>query len=106
MESIIKDFSGVIVAKNAPTCTGFGQEVVINNSGNPGLATAGTGDVLAGIITSFIAQGIPPFEAAQCGVFIHGSIGDINAENLGHRGLIASDILKEISKTIKKYECN
>ena len=106
MESIIKEFSGVIVAKNAPTCTGFGQEVVINNSGNPGLATAGTGDVLAGIITSFIAQGIPPFEAAQCGVFIHGSIGDINAENLGHRGLIASDILKEISKTIKKYECN
>ena len=94
----------MIVAKNAPTCTSFRNEIVINTTGNPGLATAGTGDVLAGIISSFLAQGIPAFEAAQCGVYIHGLAGDIASEDLGYRGLIAGDLLEIIPQAIKQYE--
>ena len=94
----------MIVAKNAPTCTGFRNEVVTNTTGNPGLATAGTGDVLAGIISSFFAQGIPAFEAAQCGVYIHGLAGDIASGDLGYRGLLAGDLLETIPEAIKQYE--
>ncbi len=104
LESFLKDFPGVIVAKNAPTCTGFRNEVVTNTTGNPGLATAGTGDVLAGIISSFLAQGIPAFEAAQCGVYIHGLAGDIASGDLGYRGLLAGDLLETIPEAIKQYE--
>ena len=104
LESFLKDFPGVIVAKNAPTCTGFRNEVVTNTTGNPGLATAGTGDVLAGVISSFLAQDIPVFEAAQCGVYIHGLAGNIASENLGYRGLLAGDLLETIPEAIKQYE--
>ena len=104
LESFLHEFPGVIVAKNAPTCTAFRNEIVINTTGNPGLATAGTGDVLAGIISSFLAQGIPAFEAAQCGVYIHGLAGDIASEDLGYRGLIAGDLLEIIPEAIKQYE--
>ena len=104
LESFLQNFPGVIVAKNAPTCTGFGNEVVTNTTGNPGLATAGTGDVLAGIISSFLAQDIPVFEAAQCGVYIHGLAGDIASEDLGYRGLLAGDLLETIPEAIKQYE--
>ena len=103
LESFLQNFPGVIVAKNAPTCTGFGNEVVTNTTGNPGLATAGTGDVLAGIISSFLAQDIPVFEAAQCGVYIHGLAGDIASEDLGYRGLLAGDLLETIPEAINQY---
>ncbi|MCH5241833.1 MAG: NAD(P)H-hydrate dehydratase [Muribaculaceae bacterium] len=66
--------------------------VYFNSTGNPGMATAGAGDVLTGVIASFIAQGIPPEKAATLGVFVHGMAGDLAEEKWGEFGLLASEI--------------
>lgn len=76
-------------------------DVYININGNPGMATAGSGDVLAGVITSFIAQGFKPIDAAIFGVYIHGMAGDIMAESRGEHGLMAGDIVEGITKALK-----
>ncbi len=67
--------------------------VYINITGNPGMATAGSGDVLAGIILSFLGQGLTPIEAALAGVYIHGFAGDIAAGKKGEHGMCAGDIV-------------
>lgn len=103
-EDLLKSCSGVIVAKNAPTCIGKTGEIVINNSGHQGLAAAGTGDVLAGLIAGLISQGIPIFEASQIGVYLHGKAADILLPEKGYRGLISSDLLDQIPKVIRRYE--
>lgn len=68
----------------------------INPTGNPAMATAGTGDVLAGVVGAMLGQGLTPLQAAQCGVYVHGLAGDRVRHRLGVRGLIASDILVEL----------
>ena len=75
--------------------------IFINTNGNPGMATAGTGDVLTGIITGLIAQGLSPEQAAVAGVFIHGTAGDRVANKIGEHGLMAGDIIEEIPYAIK-----
>ena len=64
-----------------------------NSSGNPGMATGGSGDVLTGIITGLLAQGYPAKDAAILGTYLHGIAGDIAKENVGEEALIASDII-------------
>ncbi|WZL72177.1 NAD(P)H-hydrate dehydratase [Clostridiaceae bacterium 35-E11] len=76
-------------------------EVYINETGNPGMATAGSGDVLTGIITGFIAQGIEPTKATIAAVYVHGCAGDRVAERLGEYGMIAGDMVKELPFVIK-----
>lgn len=73
----------------------------INTTGNSGMATAGSGDVLTGILTAFLAQGISPFEAAKLGVYIHGRAGDIAAKTIGKSSLIASDIIDFLPMAMK-----
>ena len=68
----------------------------VNTTGNSGMATAGSGDVLTGIIAAFLAQGLGPFEAARWGAFIHGQAGDRAAEAKGRVSLIASDIIDNL----------
>lgn len=104
LQKFMQDFNGTLVAKNAPTLITHSNEVVINSTGNQGLATGGTGDVLAGVITSFIAQGIPTQIAAELGVFIHGKAADMVTEQKGYRGLIASDLLDTLPRAIMTYE--
>lgn len=77
------------------------ETIYINLTGNPGMATAGTGDVLTGIIASLIAQGIHPDYAACTGVYIHGLAGDMAASKIGEYGIIASDLIEEIPYAIK-----
>ena len=104
LQTFMGKYKGTLVAKNAPTLVICENDVVVNSTGNQGLATGGTGDVLSGVIASFVAQGIPTPIAAELGVFIHGKAADLVAEDKGYRGLIASDLLDTLPKAIMKYE--
>ncbi len=84
-------------------CTPTG-DVLFNPTGNPGMATAGSGDVLSGIIASLLAQGYLPAEAAQLGVYLHGLAGDLAAEELGEASLIASDLITYLPKALKQMK--
>ena len=84
-------------------CTPKG-DVLFNPTGNAGMATAGSGDVLTGIITGLLAQGYLPAEAAQLGVYLHGLAGDLAAEELGEDSLIASDLINYLPKAFKKLK--
>ena len=75
--------------------------VYINSTGNPGMATAGSGDVLAGVIGAFLAQGYSPEQAATIGVYVHGLAGDLAVDELGEFGIVASDIADHVGRAIK-----
>jgi len=83
----------VCVLKGAATVVTDGRRVYINDTGNPGMATGGSGDVLTGLVAALIAQGIEPFQAACLAVNIHGRAGDLAAAEFGHISTIATDIL-------------
>ncbi|MDP2942720.1 MAG: NAD(P)H-hydrate dehydratase [Candidatus Omnitrophota bacterium] len=76
-------------------------KIYVNLTGNPGMASGGVGDVLTGMIASFIGQGIKPFDAARLGVFLHGLAGDLAAREKGEVSLIASDLLNKLPEAIK-----
>ena len=82
----------ILVLKGHRTLVTDGDRLYENTTGNPGMATGGTGDVLTGLITSLAAQGMTAFEAAQLGVYLHGLAGDLAATELSQPGLIASDL--------------
>jgi NAD(P)H-hydrate epimerase len=75
-----------------------------NSTGNPGMATAGCGDILTGMVLSLLAQGYPPSEAAIFGTFIHGLAGDLSACETGQQALIASDVINNIGNAFNKLE--
>ncbi len=77
-------------------------KVYINRTGNPGMATAGMGDVLTGVIAALIGQGLDPFTAATAGVYVHGLAGDLAARRVGQVSLIASDLLEAIPDAFRK----
>lgn len=82
----------ILVLKGQNTVVTDGKKVAINTTGNSGMATGGTGDVLTGVLTALLAQGMGAFEAAQLGVHLHGLAGDLAAEELSKPGMIASDL--------------
>ncbi|SKC50487.1 NAD(P)H-hydrate dehydratase [Maledivibacter halophilus] len=103
---VAKDFAikwGVIVVlKGASTIIASPEgEIFINVKGNPGMATAGSGDVLTGIITGLIAQGLEPLKAAITAVYVHGLTGDKVARDKGEYGLLAGDLVEYLPYTIK-----
>ena len=89
-------YGGVIVLKGAGTLVCDGHETFVCLAGNPGMATGGMGDVLTGVITSLLAQGLSLFNAAKAGVLIHSQAADKDAELKGERGLLASDLLPHL----------
>lgn len=91
----------VIILKGAHTAVICpDKSVYFNNTGNPGMATAGSGDVLAGIITGLLAQGLSAQEAAQMGVFVHGKAGDLAEKTCGEASMMASDLLNFLHRAI------
>ena len=92
------------MAKYSPSLVAWKSKGCVNSTGNPGLATAGSGDVLTGIVGSFIAQGMKVKDAAKIGMIIHGKAGDQMAKSISQRGMIASDLLTPIGSVIADYE--
>jgi len=91
-----------VVLKGVPTITATPTgEAFINTTGNPGMATAGTGDVLTGMISALLAQNMSPADAAVLGVYLHGLAGDIVAYKTGQNSLIASDIISNLPKVLR-----
>lgn len=95
-ERVAREFAGqhrvVLVLKGPGTIITDGTRAVVNPTGNSGMATGGSGDVLTGLIAALAAQGIEPFDAARLGVYLHGLAGDLAADELSEQGLIASDL--------------
>lgn len=97
----------IIVLKGAHTAVVSPKgEVYINTTGNNGMATAGSGDVLAGIITSFLAQGYEPLKAAILAVYLHGQAGDLAANECSEEAITAQDIISHLGKAFKKLRNN
>ncbi|GAG26231.1 unnamed protein product, partial [marine sediment metagenome] len=106
-KKIVRDFAAkygvVLVLKGYKTVVADQKgNIYINNTGNPGMATAGSGDVLTGIIGAFLAQGLSSFAAAKFGVYLHGLAGDLAAKKKGEISLIATDILKNLPEVFLK----
>jgi NAD(P)H-hydrate epimerase len=93
----------VVVLKGNQTFVTDGKNIFRNDTGNPGMATAGSGDVLTGVITSLIGQGLTPFDASSLGVHLHGVAGDFAAESVGETSLIASDIVESLPAAFKSH---
>ncbi|MDE0317421.1 MAG: NAD(P)H-hydrate dehydratase [Candidatus Poribacteria bacterium] len=100
-EEFANQYGVTLVLKGAPTVTSNPSgEIWINSTGNPGMATAGMGDVLTGIIAGLMAQNMSSETAAVLGVYLHGLAGNIAAEKLGMHGLIAGDVLQAVPQAI------
>lgn len=96
-----KILRSIIVLKGHKTVITDGETVCINPTGNPGMAVGGSGDVLAGMITALIGQGLPALQAAAAGAWIHGAAGDTCAEQIGTYGMLPSDMLDVIPRLLK-----
>lgn len=92
----------VCVLKGAGTIVCDGKRLYVNRTGNPGMATGGSGDVLTGLLAAFIGQRLPPFEAACLAVRCHGRAGDLAARKLGQASLIASDLLDYLPAAVRQ----
>jgi NAD(P)H-hydrate epimerase len=102
-------FSGkynvIVICKGAHTCITLPDgRVFFNNTGNPGMATAGSGDVLTGIILGLLAQDYTPEEAALIGVQLHGTAGDLAAAELGQEAMIAGDIISRLGAAFRSLK--
>ena len=92
----------LVALKGAGTVVTDGEKVYINKTGNPGMATAGAGDVLTGAIVALACQGLSNFDATVLGVYIHGLAGDIVAERTGQVSLMATDIIESLPNAFIK----
>ncbi|QBD79371.1 NAD(P)H-hydrate dehydratase [Ktedonosporobacter rubrisoli] len=102
-----KEWKVILALKGACTIIAHPEgQARINLLANPALATAGTGDVLAGMVTGFLAQGVQPFDAASASVYLHVLASTFVSQELGHAGLLASDLLPQIPKAINRAAVN
>lgn len=101
VRALQQKYGGVIVLKGAGSLVANETEIAVCLAGNPGMATAGMGDVLTGIITSLVGQGLSLMDAASAGVLIHALAGD-QAAKYGERGLLASDVIKQLRELVNQ----
>ena len=95
------ELGAIVVLKGHRTVTTDGETCYINTTGNPGMATGGSGDILAGIIAGLIGQGFEPLKAAALGVCIHGAAGDLCASEIGTYGMLPTDMLSALPRLMK-----
>ena len=91
----------VVLLKGHRTVITDGKECYVNPTGNPGMAVGGSGDVLAGMITALLGQGIAPLQAAACGAWLHGAAGDICEREIGQYGMLPTDMLQVLPRLLK-----
>ena len=96
-----RESNSIVLLKGHRTCITDGQADYRNPTGNPGMAVGGSGDVLAGILTSLLGQGLAPLAAAACAAWLHGSAGDLCARLLGEYGMLPSDMLDALPQLLK-----
>ena len=102
-----KKYRVIVVLKGHQTVVAsFDGSVYVNETGNPGMASGGSGDVLTGMIAGLLGQKLSLFDAARLGVYLHGLAGDLAAQERGQIGLIASDLLDRIPLAIRRYQEN
>lgn len=94
IKAFSKKYKVIVLIKGANSITVFDDKLYVNTTGNPGLATAGSGDVLTGIITGLISQGYAPLVATIFGVYLHGKAADIAVESFGYQSLISSHVIE------------
>lgn len=105
VQKVARDFSLYLVLKGARTLVADPEgRVAINMTGNPGMATGGTGDVLTGLIAGLLAQGVDPGLAARAGVYLHGLAGDLAAEAVGQEAMLASDLMAHLPDAIRRVK--
>ena len=100
-ENLAIDLGCIVLLKGHKTIITDGIRTYCNHTGNPGMATGGSGDVLAGIIVSLLGQKLQPLEAATCGAWLHGAAGDICAKEIGEYGMLPSDMLAVLPRLLK-----
>lgn len=111
VRSVAEKYGAIVVLKGARTLVCDGRQgspaeypIGINATGNPGMATGGSGDTLTGIIGALMGQGLDAFDAAQLGVYLHGCAGDISAAEHGEIGLVAGDIISALPQAIRNFQ--
>jgi ADP-dependent NAD(P)H-hydrate dehydratase len=101
VRTLAAEWKAVVVLKGHHTFVTDGGHSYINNTGNPGMATGGSGDVLTGVIAGLMCQGLNAYDAARLGTYVHGHAGDAAAEDLGHLSLIASDLIRYLPASLQ-----
>jgi ADP-dependent NAD(P)H-hydrate dehydratase len=103
-QKLVAKTSAVVVLKGHGTVVTDATRVYVNTTGNPGMATGGSGDVLTGVIAALWGQGMEPFDAAVLGTYVHGLAGDLAAQSQGEVSLIATDIIEALPKAFLALE--
>lgn len=96
-----EEYGCILLLKGHRTCITDGQIGYVNQTGNPGMATGGSGDVLAGILAGLLGQGMEPLKAAACAAWLHGAAGDLCAGELGQYGMLPTDMLNILPRLLK-----
>lgn len=98
---LAEDLGCIVLLKGHETCITDGKTCYRNQTGNPGMAVGGSGDVLSGIIVSLLGQHVTPLEAAAAGAWLHGAAGDLCAAELGQYGMLPTDMLQKLPGLLK-----
>ena len=96
-----REWNAIVLLKGHRSCITDGHTGYINETGNPGMAVGGSGDVLAGMLVSLLGQGLEPLKAAACAAWLHGAAGDLCAAEIGQYGMLPSDMLTKIPRLMK-----
>jgi NAD(P)H-hydrate epimerase len=102
--ALVEAYGCTTVLKGHHTIVTDGERLYSNETGNAGMATGGTGDVLTGVVTALIGQRMVPLEAAILGAYLHGLAGDFAAEELGRRSMTAMDLIEYLPEAFSEHE--